>query len=186
MLAEAGPHDVVSLVTIRTRPQADVIYTSSPKYSISPLIKKRDALPAPIQPEKNKSGIICPCKTPCLSQLPLPFSLDIHLPSSLVLRLSTLRILRLLLWTLIPPLRSSLHRDRLPSSSLHHVLDIRSVAQILVELTDVAPDVLVRLEAEGNDWEKVLVSCDSVVCSAQMHRAYVPGMKQNVNHAQRL
>lgn len=72
--------------------------------------------------------------------------------SSFVLRLSTLRILRLLLWMLIPPLRSSLHRDRLPSSSsFHHVLDVRSVAQILVELTDMAADVLVGLEAEGYD-----------------------------------
>lgn len=74
----------------------------------------------------------------------------------LVLRLPALRILRLL-WVLsliIPPLRSSLHRDRLPSSStssFHHVLHVRSVAQILVELTDVAADVLVGLEAERND-----------------------------------
>ena len=91
-----------------------------------------------------------------------PFFLSISMShSSFVLRLSTLRILRLLLWMLIPPLRSSLHRDRLPSSSsFHHVLHVRSVAQILVELTDVAADVLVGLEAKWNNWnkrEKVLV-----------------------------
>jgi hypothetical protein len=75
--------------------------------------------------------------------------------SSFVLRLSTLRILRLLWVLLIPPLRSSLHRNRLPSSSsFHHVLHVRSVAQILVELTYVAADVLVGLEAEGYDWRR--------------------------------
>ena len=80
-------------------------------------------------------------------------SLNVHILSSFVLRLPTLRILRLLWVLLIPPLRSSLHRDRLPSSSsFHHVLHVRSVAQILVELTDVAADVLVGLEAEGYDW----------------------------------
>ena len=48
-----------------------------------------------------------------------------------------------------------MHRDRLPSSSsFHHVLHVRSVAQILVELTDVAADVLVGLEAEGNYWNE--------------------------------
>jgi hypothetical protein len=86
-------------------------------------------------------------------------SLNVHILSSFVLRLPTLRILRLLLLLrvlLIPPLRSSLHRYRLlPSSSaassFHHVLHVRSVAQILVELTDVAADVLVGLEAERNN-----------------------------------
>ena len=93
-----------------------------------------------------------------INQLHLSLPLNTHIHSSFVLRLSTLRILRLLLlWVLlIPPLRSSLHRYRLPScsssSSFHHVLHVRSVAQILVELTDVAADVLVGLEAEGYDW----------------------------------
>jgi len=88
------------------------------------------------------------------------FHVDVR--SSFVLRLSTLRILRLLLRVLlIPPLRSSLHRYRLlsscPSSSFHHVLHVRSVAQILVELTDVAADVFVGLEAKWNNCEKLLV-----------------------------
>ena len=82
----------------------------------------------------------------------LSLSLTVHVHFSFVLRLSTLRILRLLLWVLIPPLRSSLHGYRLASpSSFHHILHVRSVAQILVELTDVAADVLVGLEAERND-----------------------------------
>lgn len=79
-----------------------------------------------------------------------------------VLRLPALRILRLLLRVLsliVPPLRSSLHRNWLPSSSsLHHVLHVWSVAQILVELTDVAADVLVGLEAERNHWREPSVT----------------------------
>lgn len=119
--------------------------------------------------QKKQKWYHLPLKTPCLSQLHLPFSPHFHVHTSFVLRLSTLRILRLLWVLLIPPLRSSLHRDLLPSSSsLHHVLHVRSVAQILVELTDVAADVLVGLEAEGYDWREELVSFLRLfVCSAQ-------------------
>jgi hypothetical protein len=121
-----------------------------------------------LRPQKQ-SGIVCPrtpflfqiaCLSACrpslvlrLSALRVLWLLLIH--SSLVLRLSALHVL-LLLMSLVPSLRPSLHRDLLSAtaaaaSCLHHVLHIRPVFDILVELTDVAADIVVGLQAEGND-----------------------------------
>ena len=47
-----------------------------------------------------------------------------------------------------------MHRNRLSSTSFHHVLDVGSVFDVLVEFADVAADVLVGLEAEGNYWNE--------------------------------
>jgi hypothetical protein len=47
-----------------------------------------------------------------------------------------------------------LHRNRLSSTSFHHVLDVGSVFDVLVELADVAADVLVGLKAKWDDWNK--------------------------------
>ena len=151
MPVEVGAQAAVVRVTSIRRSQAYVICTSLPKKP--PLSSKTGCYSSTKTARKKQKWYHLPSKTPCRSQLPLPFS-QCPCPRlfSLVLRLSTLRILRLLWVLLIPPLRSSLHRDLLPSSSsFHQVLHVRSVAQILVELTDVAADVLVRLEAERND-----------------------------------
>jgi hypothetical protein len=136
----------------------------------SPLIKNK--MPSQHQYSQKKTKVVSSAlekRHVCSNYLPLSLLSAPMFHSSFVLRLSTLRILRLLWVLLIPPLRSSLHRDRLPSSSsFHHVLHVRSVAQILVELTDVAADVLVGLEAEGYDWREELVSFLRLfVCSAQ-------------------
>jgi hypothetical protein len=47
-----------------------------------------------------------------------------------------------------------LHRNRLSSTSFHHVLDVGSVLDVLVELADVAADVLVGLETKWNNRDK--------------------------------
>jgi hypothetical protein len=47
-----------------------------------------------------------------------------------------------------------LHRNRLSSTSFHHVLDVGSVFDVLVELADVAADVLIRFEAERDYWNE--------------------------------
>lgn len=76
----------------------------------------------------------------------------IHPVSSrlLILRLTTLRILLLLMVSLIPTLRSSLHGYLLPSAAaLHHVLHVWPVPQVLVEAADVATDVFVWFETKG-------------------------------------
>jgi hypothetical protein len=41
-----------------------------------------------------------------------------------------------------------LHRNRLTSTSFHHVLDVGPVFDVLIELANVAADVLVGLKAE--------------------------------------
>ena len=165
MPVEVGAQAAVVRVTSISRSQAFVICTSLPKKP--PLSSKTGCYSSTKTARKKQKWYHLPSKTPCRSQLPLPFS-QCPCPRlfSLVLRLSTLRILRLL-WvlSLTPTLRrSSLHRHRPSSTTFHHVLDVRSVAQILVELTDVAADVLVGLQAEGYDWEgKLLAVCNSVL-----------------------
>ena len=47
-----------------------------------------------------------------------------------------------------------MHRNRLSSTSFHHVLDVGPVFDVLVELANVAADVLIRFEAEGDHWNE--------------------------------
>lgn len=122
-----------------------------------------NAASAPVQPENKMVSSASKRHVPS-NYLPIPLVLH----SLLVLRLPALRILWLL-WLLsmvVPALRSSLHRNRLPSSSaFHHVLDIRAMLEVLVEFADVAADILVGLEAERYDWNRVRSLC--MLCATQ-------------------
>lgn len=84
MLAEAGPHGVVSLVTIRTRPQADVIYTSSPEFArIFNLFSHQETrCPSSTNTAREKqkwyhlplqNAVSVPITSPFLSRYPCPF-----------------------------------------------------------------------------------------------------------------
>jgi len=77
----------------------------------------------------------------------------------LVLRLSALCVLWVLyllsLLPVAPALWPSLHWYLLSSSaSLHHVLHVGSVLEVLVESADMAANIFVRLKAEGNHRNK--------------------------------
>jgi hypothetical protein len=101
-------------------------------------------------------------KTPYLSQY-------ILLP-----RFSTSRLLLILLLSTVCPAlrRPSLHRNLLPSCSssrLHHILHVRPVLEVLVELANVAADVLVGLEAEGDDWDEAEAVVARVSVASHLH-----------------
>lgn len=101
-----------------------------------------------VSSSSKNAVFLLPITPPTISQPGL-------LPFSLVLRLSALRILWLLRWSRVPPLRPALHRNRLASStSFHHVLNVRSVFDVLVEFADVAADVFVGLDAKGDNRNK--------------------------------
>lgn len=78
-----------------------------------------------------------------------PYALLVHRLSALLIPLR-----RLLL--LLPALRwSSLHRYILPATTtIHHLLYIWSILEVLSELADMAIDFMPRLEGEWNDWDE--------------------------------
>jgi hypothetical protein len=70
-----------------------------------------------------------------------------------MLHLLLLPILLLLL--LLPPLRRAiLHRNRRLPGVLHLLLDVRPLPDVLVEVADVAGDVVVGLEGEGDEGDE--------------------------------
>jgi hypothetical protein len=63
-----------------------------------------------------------------------------------------LHLLLLSILLLLPPLRRTiLHRNRRLPGVIHLLLDVRPLPDVLVEVADVAGDVVVGLEGEGDE-----------------------------------